>query len=343
MNYIENAIKELCATIGVAGQESNAALKAQELLKQYTSEVRIDSLGNVIGMIKADCDTDDTILLDAHIDEIGMIATSICDKGFLRVANCGGIDRRLASAQEVTVHAKGGDLLGVIGSKPPHLEKADEAKKIPEMDEIFIDIGYSKEQAEKLVSLGDRITMRSRFNKLLNDRVSVKSLDDRAGVVAILYALELLKGKKLTKNIAVLFSAQEELGSNGAKVGAFSIAPTEAIVVDVSFGLTLDAKPVDCGKIGEGVMIAVGAMLPKAMSDKLITVAKSHEIAHQIEVVTGRSTGTNADSILTSKQGVTTAVLSIPLRYMHTPVELVKLSDIESVSKLIAEYIMEDK
>lgn len=342
MNYIENAIKELCATIGVAGHESSAAIKASELLKAYTNEVKIDALGNVIGIIKAFGDNANTILLDAHIDEIGMLVTAICDKGFLRVANCGGIDRRLLSGQEVTVHTKNGDFLGVIGSKPPHLEKGDEAKKIPEMDEIFIDIGYTKDQAEKLVSLGDRVTIRSKFNKLLGDRVSVKSLDDRAGVVAILYALELLKGKKLSKNIAVLFSAQEELGSNGAKVAAFSVAPTEAIVVDVSFGLTLDAKANECGKIGDGAMIAVGAMLPKAMSDKLVAVAKKHEISHQIEVLTGRSTGTNADAIITSKQGVTTGVLSIPLRYMHTPVELVKLSDVESVSQLIAKYIMED-
>lgn len=340
---IKQNLKALCTAVGVAGLENAACNKAAELLKQYTNEVRIDRTGNVIAMLKCGIAGAKTVLLDAHIDEIGMIVTSICDKGFLRISNCGGIDRRLLSAQEVIVHCKDKDILGVVGSKPPHLEKGDDAKKIPEIDEVFIDIGYTKEQAEKLVALGDRVTLKSDFHELLNDRVSVKALDDRAGVAAILEALELVKDEKLPVNVAVLFSAQEEIGSSGAKVGTFSITPDEAIAVDVSFGATLDAKPELCGKIGKGVMIGIGAMLDKGMSDSLIELAKQNEIDYQIEVLTGRSTGTNADCIMVTKDGVKTGLLSIPLRYMHTPVELVKISDIALVASLIARYIRNDR
>ena len=339
MERVLENLKILCTSTGVAGLENISAQKATEMLKQYTNEVRIDKLGNVIGMIKSKNKDAKTVLLDAHIDEIGLIVTAICDKGYLKVANCGGIDRRLISAQEVTVHCKDKDILGVVGSKPPHLEKKDDAKKVPEIDEVFIDIGYTKEQAEKIVSLGDRITFNSNFTELLNGKVSVKALDDRAGVVSILEALELVKDKDLNVNIAVLFSAQEEIGGSGAVVGAFSITPDEAIAVDVSFAFTKGCKEEQCGKMGDGVMIGIGAMLDKSMSDALMEIAVEKEIPHQIEVLTGRSTGTNADGIITSKDGVKTGLLSIPLKYMHTPVEVIKISDIQAVAQLIAAYL----
>lgn len=339
MERILENLKTLCSANGVAGLENVAAQKSADLLKQYTNEVRIDKIGNVIGMIKSKNKDAKTVLLDAHIDEVGLIVTSICDKGYLKVANCGGIDRRLISAQEVTVHCKDKDILGIVGSKPPHLEKKDDAKKIPEMDEVFIDIGYTKEQAEKIVCLGDRITFNPNFIELLNGKVSVKALDDRAGVVSILEALELTKDKDLNVNIAILFSAQEEISGSGVKVAAFSIAPDEAIAVDVGFAFTKGCKAEKCGKMGDGVMIGVGAMLDKSMSDSLINLAQKKEIPNQIEVLTGRTTGTNADAIITSKEGIKTGLLSIPLKYMHTPVEVIKTSDIENVAKLIAAYL----
>lgn len=346
MKHSEKQIAEqlsaLCTSIGVAGHETAAANAAAEMLRAYTDEVKVDEFGNVTALVRCVNDHAPTILLDAHIDEIGMIVTGICDKGFLRVSNCGGIDRRLLAAQDVTVHTADGELFGVVGSKPPHLEKPDDAKKVPEMDEVFIDIGFDKEAAEQRVALGDRVTINSSFRELLGGHVTCKALDDRAGVAAILYALELIKGRALNRNIAVLFSAQEEVGSMGAKIAAFSIAPDEAIAVDVSFGLTADAKPIQCGKMNGGAMVGVGAMLNRTVSDTLIELAKSNEIPHQVEVLTGRSTGTNADSIMLSKGGVITGLLSIPLRYMHTPVELVKLSDIKATASLLAEYVLRE-
>jgi putative aminopeptidase FrvX len=338
MQEIKNNLKELCLSVGVAGLENSASQKAAELLKQYTDEVTIDHFGNVIGMIHSKNQNAKTLLLDAHIDEIGMIVTSIDDKGFVKVANCGGMDRRLFAAQEVTIHGAKKDIIGVIGSKPPHLEKDDEAKQVPDVENIFIDVGYTKEQAEQYIALGDRVTINSTFQELLNNRVSVKAMDDRSGVTAILEALRLLKGKELDVNLAILFSAREEIGGMGARVASYNISPDYAIAVDVSFAYTSDAEEHKCGKMGKGVMIGVSAFLDKQMSDDLIQLAKEKEIPYQIEVITGRSTGTNADDILITKGGVRTAVLSIPEKYMHTPIEMVEIGDIEAVAKLIAEY-----
>lgn len=340
MQEIKNNIKTLCSVIGVSGLENIASKKAAEMLKEYTNDVKVDHFGNVVGRINSKKDNAPTLLLDAHIDEIGMIVVAIDDKGYLKVANCGGIDRRLLSAQEVTVHCESGDLLGVIGSKPPHLEKADEAKKVAEIDDIFIDIGFNKEQAQEKVKLGDRVTIRSTYRELLNDRVSVKSLDDRSGVVSILEALNILKGKDLNVNLVVLFSAQEEIGGSGAKVASYGITPDIAIAVDVSFAYTSDAQEHKCGKMGKGAMIGVSALLDKNLSDTLIEIAKQKEIPYQLEIITGRSTGTNADSIICTKNGVRTGVISIPEKYMHTPIEVVEISDIQAVSKLMAEYVL---
>lgn len=331
-------LKNLCLSIGVAGNEISASQVALEMLKKYTDDVTIDDFDNVVGFINSDKKDLPLILLDAHIDEIGMMVTYIDDSGFIKVSSCGGVDRRLVAAQEVTIHGKS-SILGIVGSKPPHLEKGDEAKKVPQIDEIFIDAGMTKEQLSQIVSLGDRVTINSQYHELLNNRVSVKALDDRAGVVSILKALEYLQGKQLNYRIAVIFSAQEEVGGTGSTVGAYNIDPDYAIAVDVSFAYTSDAIEHKCGKMGEGAMIGYSPILNKQLTDRLVSISKEKEIPYQIEVMGGR-TSTNADNISVTRGGVKTALVSIPLKYMHTPVESLELSDIDSVARVISEFIL---
>ncbi|MEG0692580.1 MAG: M20/M25/M40 family metallo-hydrolase [Oscillospiraceae bacterium] len=338
MDRIKQNLKALCLATGVSGLENEASIVASKLLSQYTDTVSIDHFGNVVGLIQSSNKAAKTVLLDAHIDEIGMVVTAIDDKGFVKFANCGGVDRRLLSAQIVTIHGKK-DIVGVVGSKPPHLETKEEASKIAELSDMFIDIGYDKETALEYISLGDKISIPSEFVEMLNDRVSCKAIDDRGGVCVILEALELLKGKDLPVNVAIQFTSREEVGGQGAKVASYTASPDMAIAVDVSFALTPDAVEHKCGKMGEGVMIGYHAILDKEFSDKLLAIAKEKEIKYQIEVMGGRSTGTNADGIILTKAGVRTSVLSIPLKYMHTPIEQVALCDIEETAKLIAEFL----
>ena len=331
---IKSALKALTDKAGVSGDEREASEAAAELLRKYAENVEIDSFGNVTGIVKADAPDAETLMLDAHIDRIGMIVTYIDDGGFVKMGAVGGLDTRIMLAQSVTVHGKQ-KVRGVISTLPPHVSK--EHSKVAEIGELAVDVGMTKEQAEKCISPGDRITVNSDFRELAGERVSAAAIDDRSGVCAVLAALEMLKGRKLKYNIAVSFSAQEETGERGVKQTAFRIQPDRAIAVDVSFGRTPDSEPQDTAELGSGVMIGFSAALDREMSESLRELAKEKNISHTIEVMPS-STGTNADSIAVSGRGVRCCTLSFPIRYMHTPVETVDIRDIEATARLIAEY-----
>lgn len=340
---IAQDLKMLCTATGVSGYERGAAQVACTLLRRYIPDAACDRFGNVTGLLSTNKPDAKTLLLDAHIDEIGMIVTGIDEKGFLRVGRCGGIDLRILPAQYVTVHGKQ-DILGIVGSVPPHLQKSDDAKKYPTLEDSFIDIGMTKEHAEEIVSLGDRVTFCSEFVELPNGRVSCKALDDRAGCVSILAALDLLqadreKGGELPLNIAVQFSGREETGGQGAQIAAFNLNPNLAVAVDVGFAYVPDEKKEKCGKLGGGPMIGYSPALDPELSDRMRDLAKEHSIPWQYDAFGGRGTGTNADSITVTRSGVRASLLSIPQRYMHTPMELMELRDIADTARLIAEFI----
>ncbi len=335
---IREILKKLCESFGVSGEENETSKIAADLLREYSDNVIIDDYNNVIAEICKGNENSLKVLIDAHIDEIGMIVTYITDDGFLRVAPCGGIDKRLLLAQEVTVHGKE-KIKGIVGTKPPHLTSEEERKKVPDIEDIFIDTGYTKKELEEKISLGDKITLSGDFRELMNDRVTAKSLDDRACIASVIYALELLKNENLNLNLSVLFSSQEEVGGTGATVASYKINPDVAIVVDVSFAHTVDADERKCGKMGKGPMIGIAPILNRKMADDMIEISQKNEYPYQIEVMEGSKTGTNADEITITRNGVRTEVVSLPLKYMHTPVEMIEISDIKSVGRLIAEYI----
>lgn len=328
-------LKELCAAKGVSGAENEAAKTAAALLKKHMP-VKIDTLGSVTGSMGSG---EPHILLDAHLDQIGLVVTAIDEGGFLKVTKCGGADIRVLAAAEVTVHGKE-KLFGVITSTPPHLSKPEDSGKAKGFDDIAVDIGLTCDEAKKLVSPGDRITFNGAYSELLGSRVSSPSVDNRAGVAAVLRCLELIKDKKLNCKISVLFSVQEETGGSGAQAGAFAANADEAIAVDVSFASAPGVSGEKYAELGGGTMIGYGPSLDYAMSRKLSEIAESKNIPNQPEVM-GRSTGTNCDQIQVAGKGVKTALLSVPLRNMHTAVEVCDLADIENTAKLMAEYITE--
>lgn len=328
-------LEKLCAAKGVSGAENGAVKVASELLEKYMPS-STDVLGSVTGTTG---EGDTHILLDAHLDQIGLIVTAIDEDGFLKVTKCGGADIRVLAAAEVTVHGKK-PLYGVITSTPPHLSKPEDTDKAKGFDDIAVDIGMTAEEAKKIVSIGDRITFNGEYTKLLGNRVSSPSIDDRAGVAAILRCLEILEDKNHGCKISVLFSVQEETGGSGAQTGAFSIEPDEAIAVDVSFATAPGISSEKYSSLGAGTMIGYAPLLDFEMSRKLTEIAEKKGIANQTEVM-GRNTGTNCDEIQVSGKGVKTALLSIPLRNMHTAVEVCDLEDIENTAKLMAEYIIE--
>lgn len=328
---IKKCLAELSAAEGVSGAENRACETALKMLKKYDKNAYVKN-GCVFGRIG---NGKTKVLLDAHIDQTGLIVTYITDDGFVKVSNCGGIDRRLLPAQRVRIHGKK-TVDGVVVSTPPHL--SDDDGKTMKWSDVMIDTGYSGDELRKLISLGDRITFCGEFEELCGDRVTGLAMDDRSGVAAILYALSLIDEEKLGCTLDILFSSQEEVGERGAKTASFTLNPDISLAVDVSFAYACGEKEEKCGKLGDGVMIGIAPTLDRELSDELIALAEKKKIPYQTEVMSGQ-TGTNADQFSVCRDGSAAVTLSIPLRYMHTPVEIVDINDIKATGKLIAEYV----
>lgn len=332
---MQDLIFKLSKANGVAGEEFAASEVAKKELSKYMT-VSEDALGNITGKMEG---SGVHILLDAHIDQIGMIVTSIDDDGFIKVDKCGGMDIRILAAHEVTVWGKR-PLFGVVTSTPPHLSKKSDTGKAKDFDEIAIDVGLSKDKAAALISPGDRVTLNAPQHRLLGSQICSPALDDRAGVTSILRCLELIKEKEHNCQISVLFSVQEETGGSGAHTGGYTAGAEESIAVDVSFACAPDIPREKCGEMGKGAMLGISPILDHKMGKTLEKIAKEKNIPMQFEVMDGR-TGTNADSIQLSRGGTKMALLSIPLKNMHTGIEIVDLQDVESTARLMAEYILE--
>lgn len=324
-----------------------------ELLQKLSSSVCIGHIGNAKEIAKAElqkyAEVSDfgqtgliakinkgkskTLLLDAHIDEVGFIVTGILDGGFLRVAAVGGNDARILPATPVTVHGKEA-VTAVFGSTPPHLSGGD--KEVKALDELVLDTGRG--DIENMVSVGDLVSYNTEFAALVGTRVSGKSLDDRAGVFCLIELAKRVYNKDLDCNLIIVLSEAEELGTRGAVTAAFYCEADEAIALDVSFGDAPDISREKCGKLGGGAMIGISPVLSHAVTTRLTEIAKAKNIAHQFEVMGGR-TSTDADVISVSKSGIPTGLLSIPLRNMHTPCEVIDTADLESVITLLEEYV----
>ena len=328
---VKELLIKLADADGVTGLDG--ALNVAEKELSPLGKVSRDNMGGLAAEIKGKKDY--TILLDAHIDEIGMMVTAI-DDGFIRVAKCGGIDVRTLVSQEVIIHGKE-NIFGIFCSIPPHLK--NESNSLPDIDEMGIDIGLSKDEAEKVISIGDIVSFRQKAVSLVNDRITGKSLDNRAGCAAVIESAKLLCADgEAPCNIIVSLSAQEELGLRGAKTATYNYFPDEAIVVDVSFGAFQGIPSQKTGKLSKGPMICISPITDRFMTNNLIDICEKENIPYQREVC-GSSTGTNADTISVTKSGVKTALVSIPLLNMHTAAETISMSDVENTAKLIADYV----
>ncbi len=336
---IEETLQILCALPAVSGFESHAANKVMELFSPYCDNVKVDPHGNVLAYRSCGEANAKTLLLDAHLDQIGFMVTEVLDGGFLRFTPVGGVDPRMLLGNEVAILSDESDkpLYGVISCMPPHLLKKEEQDKAVPIEKMLIDTGLA--DAKDKIHIGTPVMFAQHPVKLLGDRYVSKCLDDRAGVMAILLAMEKLQNESRLKcNIAVLISVQEEVTGLGAQSGTFSVRPNYAIAVDVTHGKTPDGPPDGVFELGSGAAIGMGPNFHRALTSKIIKTAKANDIPYTLEVMEG-NTGTNAWTIQIIAKGVATALLSIPERYMHTPVETISLSDIETVSKLIYHFV----
>lgn len=332
----EKLLLEMSALHGVAGREDKAVEYAGRILREY-GPVSITPLGSLICRVREPREGRPHVMLDAHIDEIGLIVTAVTEEGFLRVAACGGIDRRLLLAASVTVHTRDEALAGVVCSVPPHLSDGEGKTKKP--DEIYIDVGLSREQASARILPGDIVTINSASKALLGGYVSGKAMDNRAGCVVHMLAAGMLKDKKLNCGLTITLNTMEEIGGGpGAVTAAYEVNPTHAVSVDVSFAHTPDAPKHKTGLVKKGPMIGIAPILSGEVYNRLIDVAKEKEIPYQLEVMGGK-TSTNADGIAVSRNGIRTGLISVPEKYMHTPIETVAVEDVENAARLVAAYV----
>jgi len=314
------------------GNIKDAAEFTCEMLSQYAKTEKTNTL-TIFGFLEGEADY--TLMLDAHIDQIGMVVTNVDEKGFLTVTKAGGIDIRMLPSRRVTVHGKE-KIRAVFCSTPPHLASGEQEFK--DISDIKLDTGLG-EKARDLISVGDFVTFSAEPQELTGGRVAGKSFDNRASVACLIETARRLSGEKLPFNVAFVLSDSEELGLRGIRPATFKLDPNEAVVLDVSFGDGIGISPEECGKLGEGGMIGVSPALDKGITQKLIKTAKEKEIPYQLEAM-GAQSGTNADMISVTKTGVRTCTLSIPLRNMHTDAEILDLKDLESVCDLICAYIL---
>lgn len=333
---MQEIIKKITAIPGVSGFEQGLALELKSMLKDSVDDVYIDNLSNVIGIKKSKNISAKTVLLDAHIDQIGFIVTEILENGFLSFTSIGGIDQRMLLGLEVDILSDK-IIRGIISLTPPHLISADNSKKSILIKDMIIDTGMKNHN----IKIGTPIVFAQDIYNIDDSSITGKCLDDRVGCGIILKLAKDFKDIDLPFNLVYMLSATEETGGAGARVGTYNINPDLGIVIDVTHGKTPDAPSDRTFEFGGGCMIGMGPNLDKAIAKGFIKTAKANDIKYGIEVMEG-STGTNASAMQVVKSGIPVALLSIPLRYMHTPIETVKLSDLQAVYDLIYKFLTED-
>jgi putative aminopeptidase FrvX len=333
-------LKRLLDTPGPSGYESAAANVWRDEARGFADEVRGDVAGNSIAVVNPDGAP--TIMLDGHIDEIGVIVQYIDDEGYVHIGPIGGWDPQVLVAQRIRFLGADGDVFGVIGKKPIHLMKPDDREKASKFTDLWVDIGAAdKAEAEARLSVGDAGVIDARTIEFPNGRIVSRSIDDRIGAFVVLEALRRYAEKPGAARVVAVATTQEEIAyhGGGALVCASCLDPQMAIVVDVTFATDhpgIEKKEVGDHEMGSGPVISRGSLISPVVFRLLASTAKAHDIPYTVHAA-GRDTSTNADAIHIAREGVATALVSIPNRYMHSPNEMASLEDVDRAATLLAE------
>lgn len=332
---------------GPSGQEGPVSAWMAERFKPLCDSVTIDPLYNVIALKKATLPTPDgspapKVMLSAHQDEIALMVSDILPDGTLRMGQVGGVDPRILPANTVWVHATGekGEtrrLLGVIGAVPPHLLSAADSRHNYLREDLFVDLGMAADKVRKLVNIGDLITLQGPATKLLNQRAASKTMDDRACVGSLLCAAERLQTMGHMCDIYFVASSQEEVGCKGAATAAHTIDPDLAVILDVTHASIPQSRP-DTTVPLDAPAATYGPFIQHKLLERLIKTAKDNGITLNTEHAQSR-TGTDTDNIQIAREGIPCVLIDLPLKYMHTTVELLDMHAIDECGRLLALYL----
>lgn len=333
---MKELLNKLSNLRGISGFEDRINSEIAEIFKPLCDDVSIDTLGNVIAVKRCGRENAKKVLIEAHIDEIGLLVSNIEENGFISFVNVGGVDPRTLPSAEVIVHGKR-DIKGVIGAKPPHLQSAGEGSKSAKICDMVIDTGLSKEEVEENIAIGDSITLPQSFGELLGGKYSGKSIDDRAGVAVLAQVLKDLKKINIDVDVYAVSAVREEVGGYGAMTATYAINPDLAIAIDVCHGVTPD-NSYSAYDLGCGCVVTCGPNIHPKIFERLMDTSRKYNIKTEIDV-DGGNTGTDAWAIQVVRCGVPTGLLSIPLKYMHTSVETADISDIKATADLLTFFI----
>lgn len=332
-------LKQLLLTPSPSGYESRIQQVVRDWTKHYADEVRTDRHGNVIAVRNPEGHP--RVMLAGHCDQIALMVQHIDDNGFLYVQPMGGWDMQILLGQGLTVWAKDGPIAGVVARKAPHLLTSDERNKVPQFHDVWIDItAKDRKEAESLVTPGDTVTVALGVREMRNQCVTSPGLDDKVGVWTVMETLRLLQGQRLQAAVFCVSTVQEEIGLRGATTSSYGIHPDVGIAVDVCHATDTpgnDKKQVGDTKLSGGPVLFRGPNINPRVFELLEQSAKQHELAVQVRG-TPRATGTDANAIQLARDGVATALIGIPNRYMHSPVEVVSLDDLDKSAQLLAEF-----
>ena len=335
----QDFLKRILTTPSVTGFEEPVQGVVRDYVASFADSVRTDIHGNVIAARNSDAPF--RVMLAGHCDQIGLIVNYIDKEGFIYVLTVGGWDIQNLVGVRVKIWSGNGPIDGIIGKKPIHLMDDEDRKKVPKIRDIWIDIGAKdQEEAAQMVSVGDPITVELEYRDLRNNMIAAPATDDKAGVWVVMEALRRMDAAKLNVGVFAVSTVQEEIGVRGAITSAFGIDPHVGIATDVTFATdcpTVEKKENGDVKLGGGPVLTRGPNITTKLANALVEVAKQHEIPVQI-VAEGKVTGTDARAIQVNRSGVATALISIPNRYMHTPVEMISLLDIDHAADLMARY-----
>ncbi len=330
-------LKRLVETHAPSGYEAPVAELLREEWAELVDDFEGDRLGSLIGVKRGTQSAEPArkIMLAAHMDEIALMVRGIED-GFIYTHRVSGIDSRVMLAQTILVHGRR-VLPGVVATKPPHLQTSADRKRYPPVGDLVVDVGLPAAEVEELVSIGDLITVEGPMMDLMGRKVAAKAMDDRACIAVITTCLHVLRGMRHSWDVYAAATVQEEVGLRGATTAANHIEPDCAIALDVGFA-EQPGVSTGAGKLGEGPQLGIGANFHPRMVQRLQDIAAYYEIKWQSDIMPARS-GTDAWAIQVSRAGIPTALLSIPLRNMHSPVETLDLKDIERCGRLLAHFI----
>ena len=336
---LKEILKELTDAWGISGYEEGAAEVAAKHLKPFSDEVTIDKMGNVIALKRGDQTGDRRYkaLLAAHLDQIGLMVTKIEDGGFMRFTRIGGIDTSTLPGQEVDIMGKE-TLRGIIGSKPPHLQEPGESGKPTKLEDLYIDTGLSKEEVEEKVELGTLVKVAGEFTDLGNGGFAAQAMDDRSAVASLVETLRRLTMRKHSWDVYAVATTQEEISGLGAMATTFRLEPEIAVAIDVTFGNGPGIAERDACPLNKGPAIGSGPNFHPRITKKLEDLAKENEITHQMEYAPYPG-GTDAYTTQVVMAGIPSGLLSIPLRNMHSTVEVLKLDDVKRLAELLCVFI----